>query len=119
MPPQATVGREKVDWEKAYADHGPMLLKVEAAISEQETRNALTLTPDAVEALLLPFLIELERLNTIPEHVITSTMQKTFAQLKTSPDSRDKDQTRSVFSVIRAWWKAWCDVPPICKATDE
>ena len=117
--PQAILGREKVDWDQAYSEHGPLLRKIEAAIANNETNNALTLTPDAIEAFLLPFLVEVQRRGEIPQDVIDVTVRNTFTQLVKDPDNRDVGTTRSVFSVIRAWWRAWCDIPPICRATDE
>jgi len=120
MPTQTGVGREMVDWQTAYSKHGPALLKIESVIAEQETKYALTLTPDAVEVLLLPFLVELERRNgQMEQEKIQHTVERTFTELKNDPDKRDSGTTRSVFSVIKAWWKGWCDIPPICGPTDE
>jgi len=112
--PNSILGRA-VDWDLAYEKHGPELRFVEMAIAIEEENHALSLTPAAVELLLLPFLEEFERNETIAEETVKHTIRQVMEELIATRDSRDYGQTRSAFSVIRAWWGRWCDIPPICR----
>jgi hypothetical protein len=116
--PASAVGRG-VDWDVAYDRYGPQLRQVESEIETQEQRFGLSLTPAAVELILLPCFEELERTQDLPEGTIKETVRKVIEEAKRSPDPRDQGSTRSVFSIARAWWKRWCDIPPICRPTDE
>lgn len=112
--PNSILGRT-VDWDSAYERHGPHLRFVEMAIAIEEADRGVSLTPAAVELLLLPFLEEFERDGPIPEEEVKRTIGRIMDELRTTRDSRDDGQTRSVFSVVRAWWGSWCDIPPICR----
>jgi hypothetical protein len=103
-----------VDWDTAYAQHGPTLTKVESFIAAAESEHALSLTPSAVSLLLTPILDELDAGRALDDSVLQASITEIFDELATAPDQRDQGAQRSSASIIRAWHLRWCKVPPFC-----
>jgi len=117
MPPEPRRLRP-VDWTEAYEKHRVELREVENAIIAAQREADVQLSPDAAELLLLPFLAVFERGDQVPEHVIQQTIDRTLHLMAKDPDPRDNGDRRSALSVIRAWWRGWCNLPPICRPVE-
>lgn len=118
MPP-APKPPERVNWQAMYKQHGSKLQVVEQAIVTAQQKTQITLTPDATEIILLPFLAEFQRGVSIPAATVTATINRIFIDMQYQPDVRDTGQVRSALSVIQTWWRNWCDLPPICRPVEQ
>jgi hypothetical protein len=103
---------------KLKRKHRETLTKVASRIATHTKRRGLSLSPGATEVLLIPFaeILELEdRMLNLEQ--TQETLDKVISEMAWHPDPRDVERQRSSLSVIRALWKRWCDIPPICGPT--
>jgi len=90
---------------------------VNSIILMYEEKTNIELSPGAKQVLFIPIIEYLEIGGLIDEKQLDETISIIFASLETNPDDRDLklgDRIRSTFSVIRAFWKKFCKIPPIC-----
>lgn len=115
----ATARRVHLDWDEAYEKHGAELTRYEELLESFEKENNLMLTPGAIELIFVPLVETLES-GAQPDHrVIAETLRILMKSIAVAPDSRDKmTPRRSAWSVAKAFWKNWCNIPPICGPTD-
>ena len=106
-----------LDWEAAYKDHGSELARLEEFVESYEKENNLSLSPGAIELLFVPFIEILESGKKLDFIQVTTTFEILIATMKEYPSNRENNRGRSSLSVIKAFWKAWCNIPPICDET--
>ena len=111
--------RTHVDWDEAYKEHGKELARLEEFVESYEKEYQLSLTPGAVELLFVPLIEVLESGDKLDFLQLTSTFQIVIQTMKEHPNKKDKSEVRSSLSVIKAFWKAWCNIPPLCDETKE
>jgi len=81
----------------------------------------ISLTPAARALLLLP-LQEIEaELGPLDLAQVQKSLRTLVGTIHDSPDAfaRKKPWTRGPISVIKAFWKNFCDIPPFCGPTEE
>jgi hypothetical protein len=109
-----------IDWDNAYATYGNQLARFEEFVASFEQEHRIQLTPGAVELIFVPLIEILEAGQAIDEAVVAETFRKLVQTIATEPDKRDRAKgIRSSLSVIRAFWKNFCDIPPLCTATEQ
>lgn len=118
IPPTSIVTH--IDWEAAYADHGGELTRYEEIVQSFEEEHAIQLTPGAVEILFVPLIEILDTRRELDQRVAAETLRRLFNDISRNPDPRDTQaRRRSSLSVIRAYWKNFCNIPPFCAATPQ
>jgi hypothetical protein len=116
-----TVGTEThIDWERAYQRFGDKLRQYEELLQALEYQHGIQLTPGAVEVFFVPIIETLDSDSELDEGETTETLRRVMQTVKDDPDERDNIMgRRSSWSVIKGYWKNWCDIPPICRATKK
>ncbi len=115
----AVARRTFLDWDEKYRTYGSVLARFEEFVESYEKEHQLFLTPGAVELLFVP-LVELLDSGEKPSlDQVASTFKTLIHTMKDHPSKRDKSGERSSLSVIKAFWKAWCDMPPLCDQTER
>jgi len=115
----ASMRIQTLDWAKVYERYASEMAKLQKQVRRYETLRNIKLTPGAMEVLLIPFVEELQagrRLNFIES---AKTIKKATDEMAAHPDARDDRDTRSSWSALRAFWKKWCNIPPICGPTND
>jgi hypothetical protein len=117
MPP--TKERTHLDWEETYAKHGSELARYEQMLESYEKEKKISLTPGAIELIFVPLVEILDRQQKLDFVTLSATLKVLVEEIAAEPDSRDPSSQRSSLSVIRAYWKRWCNIPPICGSTGK
>jgi hypothetical protein len=118
--------RTHVDWEEAYARYSSQLRQYEDFLQSFEKEHGIDLSPGAYEMIIVPLIELLEDGDTLDIGMVRNTMEKLVMEMAATPSYRDehlkKNQNkkrRSSWSVIKAYWKCWCTIPPICDPTEK
>lgn len=115
IPPTSIVTH--IDWEAAYSEHGGELTRYEEIIQSFEEEHRIQLTPGAVEILFVPLIEVLDTREKLDQRVVAETLRALFNDIAKDADPRDLQvHRRSSLSVIRAYWKNFCNIPPFCAA---
>jgi hypothetical protein len=95
-------------------------------VNRLERQYNLRLSPGARLMLTVPISEEFDRLaaeGSERESAFVSTMaslELIFASMAEEPDPRDSDSSlRRSPSVIRAFWKRFCNIPPFCRPAER
>jgi hypothetical protein len=115
----AIARRTHLDWEEAYKAHGTELARFEEFVESYEKEHQLSLTPGAVELLFVPLIEILDSGDKLDFVQVTSTFKIVIQTMKEHPSKREKSEERSSLSVVKAFWNAWCNIPPFCDETKE
>jgi hypothetical protein len=110
---QESFDQFRIQWDA----HIRVVELVDSIISLYEEKTNITLSPGARQILFIPFIEHSRMDGIINEMQINETISEVFSSLETSPDNRDEKlegRIRSALSVIRAFWKRFCKIPPIC-----
>lgn len=94
---------------------------VEAILTRPEKRFEVRLTRAARSLLLLP-LDELEsEAGPLDLSEVEESLATLLGTIRDSPDlfARRKPEVRGSISVITAFWKNFCNIPPFCGPTEE
>lgn len=116
-PPAPPPSRIHIDWDEAYRRHGYELTRYEEILESHEKESRISLTPGAVQMIFIPLLEELNRGQRLEFFEVSETFKSIIAEVAAEPDARDSDRQRSSWSVVRAYWRRWCNIPPICGPT--
>jgi hypothetical protein len=111
------VARAHVNWNDVYAKHGSFLAQCELFLASYEQENQVTLSPGAVDVLFIPLVELLEAGEAVDIGQVTTTFTVLIGTMKNEPSNKDRKQARSSLSVIKAFWKNWCNIPPFCGET--
>ena len=108
-----------IDWDQIYAKYGQELARYEELVQSFETEQKVQLTPGAIEMIFVPLAEVLESGAKLDQRVVAETLRSTLDTVAKEPDARDTGQRRSSWSVIRAFWKNFCNIPPFCGSVAE
>jgi hypothetical protein len=108
-----------IDWNDIYAKHGHELTRYEELVQSFETEHHIQLTRGAIEMIFVPLVEVLELGEKLDQSIVAETLRITIATVASEPDARDKDSKRSSWSVIRAFWRNFCNIPPFCGPAPE
>jgi hypothetical protein len=107
-----------IDWDRAYETYGPQLAIMEKFVQRFEEDRHIQLTPGAVELIFVPLIEVLTVSQSLDQADLDETFSKLLQTIETEPDPRDQVKgVRSSLSVIRAFWRNFCNIPPLCSAT--
>lgn len=115
----AIARRTHLDWDEAYKEHGTELARFEEFVESYEKEHKVSLTPGAVELLFVPLIEILDSGGKLDFLQLTSTFQILIQTMNEHPSIKEKSRERSSLSAIKAFWKAWCNIPPLCDETKE
>jgi hypothetical protein len=115
--PNGISHRTHIDWDEAYDRFQVELTAVEDLLQSLERDAGVSLTPGAIEVILLPLVEILEAGASLDMTQVGETLKKLLEAMQQAPDARDAGMTRSSWSSLRAIWARWCDIPPICGPT--
>jgi hypothetical protein len=116
---EGVASRTHIDWDEVYKTHGRELARLEEFVESYEKEYQISLTPGAIEMMFIPLVETLETGGKLDFAEVTSTFSVMIRTIKEAPSPKDKKAERSSFSVIRAFWRAWCNVPPFCDDTKQ
>lgn len=118
--------RTHIDWEEAYERFSPQLRQVEDFLQSFEKEYGVELTPGAYEMIVVPLVEVLQTGEELNLEMVRNTLEQIVIEVAKEPAARDvtlskknSQQTRSSWSVIKAFWKRWCNIPPLCDSTGE
>ena len=118
IPPAPPFVRTHINWDEVYKRYGDELTRYEKLIQSFEQEHRMQLTPGAVEIILIPLVEVLESGMKLDQIVVAETLRTLLRDVAEQPDGRDKKAgKRSSWSVIRAYWKNFCNIPPFCGPT--
>jgi hypothetical protein len=85
-----------------------------------ERQSGLKLSGGARQILRVPIVESVEFTETFREEQTHASLQRVFSSLSESPQgpSEGSGRKRSSIAVIRAYWKNFCNIPPICRGHD-
>jgi hypothetical protein len=112
-----TAERTHLDWDEAYRKHGSELARYEDILESYEKEASISLTPGAVELIFVPLVEIINRGEKLDFVQVAAVLKSLVAEAASEPDARDSTEQRSSWSVLRAYWKHWCSIPPICGPT--
>ncbi len=116
---EAVARRTHLDWDEAYKEYGSELARFEEFVESYEKEHKLSLTPGAVELLFVPLIEILDSGEKLDFVQLTGTFKILIQTMSEHPSVREKSKERSSLSAIKAFWKAWCNIPPLCDETKE
>jgi hypothetical protein len=112
--------RTHLDWEETYKKHGSELARLEQMLESYEKESKISLTPGAIELIFVPLVEILNNQQKLDFDSVSRTFEPLVEEIAAEPDSRDsQSRQRSSLSVVRAYWKRWSNIPPICGSTAE
>jgi hypothetical protein len=116
--------RVHLDWDEVYKKYGPELTRYEELIESFEKENKIEFTPGALEVIFVPLVEILQSGQKLDQGEVAETLRILIQDIAANPvvmeHSGAKNPAtgqRSSWSVIRAYWKNWCNIPPICGPT--
>ena len=109
-----------LDWDQVYESYKTELLALERILDALETKYSLRLSPGALEALLVPIVEALQEEEKISVERQSESLDLLFQVMRNDPDPRDQGRiSRSSRSVLRAFARTWCRIPPFCGPEEE
>ena len=96
--------------------------RVDMFIREQEVEFGIRLTPGARQMLLIPLTELGPKLIEIEWEQVRSSLSALLSSMKEDPAPSEEElfrERRSSLSVIRAFWRKYCNIPPFCQKTDK
>lgn len=100
-------------YERAYSDR--ILIDV-------EERVGIRLTAGARDMLLIP-LVEARSFAPVTSWTEAESLERILRSMAEDPSDYDRDgeqgKVRSSLSVIRAFWKNFCNIPPFCDGRER
>jgi hypothetical protein len=119
MPPATSI-QTHFDWEMIYEKYGSELARYEEIVQSFENEYRMQLTPGAVEIIFVPLIEVLESGSSLDQRELAETLRTVLETVANEPDGRDKAAgTRSSWSVIKAYWRNFCNIPPFCGPTAQ
>jgi hypothetical protein len=118
----AIARRTHIDWDEAYKEHGRELARFEALVESYEKEHHLSFTPGAIELLFVPLVEILESGEKLDFLEVAESFKIVIGVMNKDPSKKERKKKgleRSSLSVIKAFWKSWCNIPPFCDATTE
>ncbi len=109
--------RLRISWKRVRRRYGFLLSRVRRIIERYEEQFQISLTPGAIEVIIIPLVEELEDGRQIDFQELDRSILEIFETLQEEPDWRDREQRqadRSSRSVLKAISYRWCRIPPIC-----
>jgi hypothetical protein len=107
-----------LNWEQVYRRHGAKLVSFEKTLEKYERQYSIELSPGAIEILFVPIVEGLDRGDEVDGAKVEETFKRVASEAAENPDPRDQGgRGRSAWSVLRAIWSQWCNLPPICRET--
>lgn len=89
-------------------------------IDTWEARTNTVLTSGARQMLLIPIIEQYERGGTFSAEDVEQSLGQLFAVMMEDPAPVDSNSSsRSSLSVIKAFWKRFCNIPPFCSRVER
>jgi CCR4-NOT transcriptional regulation complex NOT5 subunit len=106
-----------IDWETVYKKHSAALAQLEVMVESNENEMKIELSPGAIEMLFIPVIEMLENDEKVDFADVSTAFQTLVQTMANSPSPKDHSRRRTSFSAIKAFYEAWCNIPPFCSAT--
>ena len=114
---------------KAFADwryfpefiSSPRMWRFQELIHRLEERTNTVLTSGARQMLLIPIIEQYERGGEFSVGEVEESLSQLFTVMREDPSPVDSRNTniRSSLSVIRAFWRRFCNIPPFCSGVER
>lgn len=99
----------------------PKMRRAQELIYGWEVRTDTVLTSGARQMLLIPIIEQHERGEELSVGQLEESLSQLFTVMREDPspvDSRNRN-IRSSLSVIRAFWRRFCNIPPFCSRVER
>jgi hypothetical protein len=111
--------RQRTPWAYIDPDWSLHLQELRAEIARLARQNEIFLTPGTIVMLIIPIEEAYLRTGEINIEETKESLGILIRAMRETGDPRDRENQRSSFSLIRAFWKKFCNIPPFCSRTER
>jgi len=101
-----------------YSYYSPYAFEIQLRIDRYQDRFGVRLTPGARQMLLIPVVEAYERGDSPDLETVDRSINTIFSTLREESPRLPGEQGRAI-SVIRAFWRNFCNIPPFCSGNDR
>ncbi|MCF8369343.1 MAG: hypothetical protein K9G76_09900 [Bacteroidales bacterium] len=111
---------ENEDW-YFLSNYSETARKYEELIHLLSNRIGIQLSPAAKELLIIPILEQYQIKGELDYWEVENSLNSILRLAKNEPSVIESDNSnkRTTMSIIKAWWKDFCNIPPFCTKKDK